>query len=73
MKLLYIDCCISVNKVSHKPPADFPVHLEQPHLNDENLNSRCLELLPLNAKPVALREQASNEGRVDDPMFALVY
>ena len=77
MKLLYIDCCISVNKVSRtKLLADTFLSIwKELHPNDEIeiVDVKNLELLPLNAQTVALREQASNEGRVDDPMFALAH
>ena len=75
MKLLYIDCCISVHEVSRtKLLADtFLSAWRAAHPQDEieTLNLKNLDLQPLDLTALTARETALGEKRYDDPALAL--
>lgn len=75
MKLLYIDCCISVHEVSRtKLLADtFLSAWRAAHPQDEieTLDLKNLELQPLTLETLTVRETALEEKRYDDPALAL--
>ena len=75
MKLLYIDCCISVHEVSRtKLLADtFLSAWRAAHPQDEieTLDLKNLDLSPLNPNTLVKREAALEEGRTDSAEFAL--
>ena len=75
MKLLYVNCCISIHEVSRTQLlADtFLSAWKDAHPYDEVevLDIRPLDLRPLTVDTLHLREELLQKGRTDDDVFAL--
>lgn len=77
MKLLYVDCCISVHERSRTKllANTFLSAWQNAHPRDEIevLDIKPLDLPPLNAETLRRREDAQHSGRTDTPEFALAH
>ena len=75
MKLLYVDCCISVHEVSRtKLLADtFLNAWKESHPEDEIevLDLKTMDIRALDLETLLLRESALHAGRYDDPALTL--
>ena len=77
MKLLYLDCCISVRKNSHTQLlADAFLHTWQSlHPGDEivHVDLRALPIMPLGETSLHVRENAAAKASWDHPSLALAH
>lgn len=75
MKMLYVDCCISLHERSRtKLLADTFLDAwekQHPDWDVETVDLKTHPLLPLEKGTLAEREQAAEEGRMDAPCLAL--
>ena len=75
MRLLYVDCCISIHARSRtKLLADTFLNAwknQHPDWSIETVDLKVHPLLPLEEGTLAEREQAAEEGRMDAPCLAL--